>query len=192
MALLAAAIIDTRTTAVLDELQKIIGSSGVGFLFEAMGHRKLLMSTTMYLLKPLLESLSEDEPEFVSVLFNLPVVRFKTVGEIANLRDGTYGLPMTSNFPVADAIVQPDTLIQFTTSPARHQGSLQQLSAIRECLHADASQHRIIFVVPQESIETFRFHPNLSLMRQFVCLADPSVLDKTSLMNKQEKKAWLK
>jgi hypothetical protein len=192
MALLAAAIVDKRTTAVLDELRKIIGSSGAGFLFEATGHRKLLLSTAMYSLKPLFASMPENEPEFGSVLFNLRVFRFKTVSEIANLPNGTYGLPMTANFAVVDAIVQPDTLIQFTTSPKKHEGSLLQLPAIRSHLRAGAEEHRMIFVIPQENIETFRFHADLGDIRQYVCLADPSVLGKTSLMNAKERKAWVK
>ena len=123
---LAAAIIDDHTSDIVDELERVIGKSGVGNLFEAMGHRKFVKSTVPFLLKPLLASLPQDKPVFESAEFKLPVVRFNTVDEICNLPNGTYGLPMGS-FPVIDSIVQPRTLIQFTVSPVMHDVSLVKL-----------------------------------------------------------------
>lgn len=57
---LAAAIIDERTADVVDELEQIIGKSGIGNLFEALSHRKLTKSAVPFLLKPLLTSLDDD------------------------------------------------------------------------------------------------------------------------------------
>ena len=163
----------------------------MGILFEAVGHRKLLKSTVPFLLKPLLSaSLSSTKPAFESAQFNLSVVHIKTVDDIANIPNGTYGVPLTNTFPVADSIIQPDTLIQFTISPEKHKGSLEQLTEIRKCLRALPKGHRIIFVVPPENINTFRYHPKLSGIRQFVCVADPSVVGEQSLMSEKEKKAW--
>ena len=65
---------------------------------------------------------------------NVKKVRFKTVGEIGNLPNGTYGLPMDNNFPVVDAVIQPDTLVQFTTSPEQH--ALQSMMPWRIRAHA--------------------------------------------------------
>jgi len=187
---LATAIVDRRTTDVYEELNRIITSSGVGFLFESIGHRKLLMNTADVLLKPLFASKPDEELHFETARFNLSVVRFKTIDEIGSLPDGTYGLPMTPKFPLIDAVIQPDTLIQFTVSPIKHKGSSQSLSGIRAQLHAPPDQHRLIFVIPRENIETFRFHTDLKEIRQFLCLAETSVVHKSSLLNANEKKAW--
>ena len=190
MGWLAAAIVDDRTADIVNELEGVIGKAGVGMLFETVGHRKLLRSTVHFLLKPLYESLSSTKPAFESAQFNLSVVRFKTVDDIARLPNGTYGVPLTNTFPVADSIIQPDTIIQFTISPEKHKGSLEQLTEIRKCLRALPNDHRIIFVVPPENINTFRYHPKLSGIRQFVWVADPSVVGEQSLMSEKEKKAW--
>jgi hypothetical protein len=187
---LATAIVDRRTTDVYEELNRIITSSGVGFLFESIGHRKLLMNIADVLLKPLFASKPDEELHFETARFNLSVVRFKTIDEIGSLPDGTYGLPMTPNFPLIDAVIQPDTLIQFTVSPIKHKGSSQSLSGIRAQLRAPLDQHRLIFVIPRENIETFRFHTDLKDIRQFLCLAETSVVHKSSLLNANEKKAW--
>ena len=122
--------------------------------------------------------------------FNLPVVRFKTVAEIGILANGTYGLLMDNNVPVVDAVIQPDTLVQFITSPVLHEGSLQKLETIRAQLRASWNDHRIIFVIPREDIETFRYHPQLVDIRQLVCVVDPLVKTERSMMNKEEKKVW--
>ena len=191
MKLLAAAIVDQRTANVVNELEILIGKSGLGNMFEAFGHRKLLMSTVPYLLKPLSASIPKTMPTFRNMTFSLPVVRLKTVDDIQNLPIATYGLPMTSNFPILDAIIQPDTLLQFTISPVQHKGEMGQLSKIRALLQAPMEDHRIIFIIPAKNIETFRYHPNLSDMHQFVCVDDPSVIKNISLMNDDEKKTWM-
>ena len=190
MELLAAAIVDDRTAEVVDELERLIGTAGIGNLFEAIGHRKLLRSTVPFLLKPLLaSSLSPTKPAFERTHFNLSVVRLKTVDDIANLPNGTYGIPLTNTFPVADAIIQPDTIVQFTISPEKHKGSLEQLAEIRKRLWASPNDHRIIFVIPSENVNTFRYHPKLAGIRQLVCAVDPSVMGERSLMSEEEKKA---
>ena len=190
---LAAAIIDERTADIVRELKQIIGESGYGNLFEALGHRKLLKSSEPFLLKPLSASkpVSTPKPKFGSATFNLPVVRFKTVNDIKRLQNGQYGLPMDSNFPVLDAIIQPDTLLQFTISPKKHSGSLEQLPTIRAQLRQkDLIKHRIIFVVTVDNVQTFQYDADLDI-RQFICIAEPSVMDEKLLMNAAEKAAWV-
>ena len=187
---LAAAIVDDRTADIVDELERVIGRAGLGILFETVGHRKLLGSPVSYLLKPLSASLPPTKPAFESAQFNLSVVRIRTVDDIAKLPNGTYGVPFTNTFPVADAIIQPDTIVQFTISPKKHKGSLEQLTEIRKRLRALPNDHRIIFVIPLENINTFQYHPTLAGIRQLVCAADPSVAGEKSLMSEEEIKAW--
>ena len=118
-------------------------------------------------------------------------IRFKTINEIGNLPNGAYGLPLTDQFPIADAIIQPDTLIQFTTSPKKHKGSLTNLTDVRAQLRAPFNEHRLIFVIPKENLDTFVYHTELKDIRQFICLPDPSVMVPKSLMNKTERKRWI-
>ena len=188
---LAAAIVDDRTAGIVEELEEVIGKAGLRILlFESVGYRKLFRITVPFLLKPLSASLSSSKPAFESAQFNLSVVSFKTVDDIAKLPNGTYGVPLTNTFPVGDVIIQPDTIVQFTISPEKHKGSLEQLTEIRKRLRALPKDHRIIFVIPPENINTFRYHPTLADIRQFVCVADSSVVDESSLMSREEKKAW--
>ena len=191
MEFLAGEILESQTTGVFYELKRIVDSSGIGFLFEAIGHRKLLMSTNSFLLKPLFKSLPNEQPKFPVLKFNRSVIRFKMIEEIGNLPDSAYGLPFTDQFPIADAIIQPDTLIQFTTSPKKHTGSLMNLTDIRAQLRAPFNEHRLIFVIPKENLDTFVYHTELKDIRQFICLPDPSVMVPKSLMNKTERKRWI-
>ncbi len=191
MEFLAAAIADDKASNVSGALKQIISAAGMGCLFEALGHRKLLSSTTDFLLKPLQQSMPLDRPMFESAKFKLDVVRFKTIAEIGNLCIGTYGLPMNNNFPLIDAVIQPDTFIQFTVS-LTHKGAVDNLEAMRALLkEKDRSKHRIIFVVPQENALKFKFQSNLCAIRQFVCIGDPSAIDEESLMTDVEKRRWV-
>ena len=188
---LAAAIVEDGTAGIAYELEQVIGKARIRILLlETIGYRKLLRSTVPFLLKPLSASLSPTKPAFESAQFNLSVVRLKTFDDVAKLPNGTYGIPLTNDFPVADAIIQPDTIVQFIISPEKHKGSLEQLTEIRKRLRASPKDHRIIFVIPPENVNTFRYHPTLADIRQFVCVADSSVVDESLLMSREEKRAW--
>ena len=187
----ASEVMEWLSAAIIDEyeLERIIGKSGVEEMFRVIRHRKLLTSTVPYLLKPLSASMSPTMPTFCKMNFNLPVARLKTVDDIQGLPIATYGLPIINNFSMADAIIQPDTILQFTNSPEKYDGEVEHLSKIRAQLKAPMRDHRIIFIIPAQNIETFRYHPQLNDIHQLVCFDDPSVMRK-SLMNNEEKMAW--
>ena len=174
---LAAAMVDNRIADAVDKLERVIGKAVVArSVVKALAHRRLIRSTVPILLKPLSATLSPTKPAFESAQFDLPLVRFKTIDEIKNLPNGTYGLPMDRNFPAVDAVIQPDTLIQIITSPEQQpEESFAKLADIRAHLRASPEDHRIIFVVPPENIQTIRYHPQLEGMRQLVCVIDSSV-----------------
>lgn len=96
---------------------------------------------------------------------------------------------MDTNFPVHDAVIQPDTLLQFTISPEQHKGELEKLPEIRAQLRASPEDHRIIFIIPEKNIKSFRYHPLLANVEnwpdigQLICVADPSVVGEKTLMN---------
>lgn len=191
MEFLAAAIVDDKASDIIGALKQIIGASGIGCLFEALGHRKLLTSSLEFLLKPLLLSIPSERPTFEEASFSLPVVRFRAIAEMRNLPNGTYGLPMNGNFPFLDGVVQPDTFIQYTVS-LNHKGAVDQLDTMREQLREkDRSKHRVVFVVPHNNVRTFKFQSNLATISQFICIDDPSAIDEESLMTEAEKKKWI-
>ena len=188
MQLLAAEIYESRTGDIIKELETIFGRSGMGNAFESTGHRKLVQSTQPFMLKPLISSsFVKNIPSIEEALFNRPVVRFKSIEDIVGLGDGTYGLPLDISFPAVDAILQPDTLLQFTVSPIRHNGNVTRLPEIRDKLNEkDWTKHRIIFVVPEKNLKAFQYHTNLGDICQFVCLAEPSVMS-TEIPNTKKK-----
>jgi hypothetical protein len=51
-----------------------------------------------------------------------------------------------SNFPLIDAVIQPNLLLQFTTAK-RHEGAVDKLDVIRSKLSANREDHMMIFVV---------------------------------------------
>jgi len=190
---LAAAMYNERTPGIYDELNRIFGPGGFGNSFEATGHRKLIKSTVPFLLKRLIPSRSRLRrrlrPKFENATFNLPLVRFKEVAEVENLPDGSYGLPMDINLGGCDAVIQPDTLLEFTTTPKKHVASLKKIADIRAQLRAHPSEHRIIFVIPLANAKTFEYHEDLADIQQFICVDESSVIGEVQLMTNAEKKA---
>ena len=59
---------------------------------------------------------------FPKAQFNLPMYQLCSISDIPTVQhfryrqlpESTHGLPVHESFPVADAIIQPDTLLQFT------------------------------------------------------------------------------
>ena len=100
-------------------------------------------------------------------LSNKKKVIFRTIEEIGQLTPDMYGIPSTSNFPLIDSVLQPDTLFQFTTSN-RHRGSNAKLDEIREHLEEkNLGMHKMIFIVPHENLYSFRTVADLPI-RQYV------------------------
>ena len=192
MGFLAASVQSKNDSTISEELKKLFSTSGVGYLFEAMGHKKLLKSDESYMLKPLLIKLSWPNimPEFPSFSFNYPVSLIRNVEDIGKLPEKYYGLPMTCNFPLVDAIIQPNTLIQFTISPRYHSGAKGCIDKIRDQLTGSRATHQMIFVVPQSSGETFLHQSGLGDILQFMCF-DDFTNSSTVLMSVNERKSWI-
>ena len=81
---------------------------------------------------------------------------------------------------MVDAIIQPDILINFTEDPNGHKGATDKLEAIREQLRErDKNKHKMVFVIPTSSRETFKYQVGLGDIKQFICFPDPSVTFET-------------
>ncbi len=72
--------------------------------------------------------------------------RFHTAKAAGRMDDGVYGMPMIPNFPVADAIIQPNILVQFTISsyrPLRNE-TRPKLEELRRSLKGDRDTHVLL------------------------------------------------
>ena len=191
MHLLAAAITDKRDICIYNDLKEHIGNSGLGVYFKSLGHRKLWNSKNLYMLKPLLKTISSSKPHFPNEInFAYPVTILRNIKDIGSLENERYGFPVFSNFPLVDAIVQPNTLIQFTISPEVHKGACERIEEIRSQLRGNRELHRMVFVVPQTSKNTFRYQKGLGDIQQFMCFDDP-VVSEAILMSGAEERNWI-
>ena len=81
------------------------------------------------------------------------------------LRVGTYGIPFRSNFPLIDAVVQPDILINFTIAKF-HKGAHFALEKLRtNLLEKDRQKHKFIWMV--EDPKNFPKQDGLEGIKQF-------------------------
>ena len=87
-------------------------------------------------------------------------------------------MPVFSNFPLVDAVVQPNVLLQMTVAPDKHKGAVERLNDIRAHLKGDKKTHMMIFVVPYDNLETFQHQNDLGDIKQFIFCPDP-VIDKS-------------
>jgi hypothetical protein len=173
---LAGIITTEREIEISVKLKSIFQASGMGNAFESFGHKKLTQSRSDYIIRPLMLTTRKrkvNDNEIEKVNFNLPIMLIRSISDVAELLVGHYGLPTFSNFPLVDAVIQPDTLIQFTVSPEKHKGAVDRLDDIRNQLSASRDQHRIVFVIPAFNKDSFKYQENLSSIRQYVTFVDP-------------------
>ena len=187
MEVLAIEIYEKRETSMYAEIEKLVGPSGVGNLFESISHAQLSTSKTGFNLIPLHRKGARGVSR-VPVSFTFPehVARLRNVEDISHLSNQSYGLPVTPNFPLVDAIVQPAVLLQMTVSEERHKGAVNRLGDIRGCLQGNPAEHKMVFVVPKKNIKSFKYQEDLSDIPQFVLCPDP-VLN-TVEQNKKRKR----
>eukprot|EP01040_Poterioochromonas_malhamensis_P003125 gene3125-3326_t len=106
--------------------------------------------------------------------WNLPQLRlqkFRRQEDIARLSEGVYGIPYRSNFPLVDAVIQPNILINFTIAKL-HKGANAELESLRGyLLEKDREEHKFIWMV--EDAETFCKQDGLGDIKQYaMCYAE--------------------
>jgi hypothetical protein len=159
MEFLASRIMEERESNIQQLLIQVIGRSMIGNLFEYRGHLLLLKSDRTYRLRGLGQT--------SKALKFRPLIkkRISVLDDISRLERGEYGIPYASNFPLIDAIIQPNILIQFTGTQ-KHRAATHKLSDIRQCLlETEWSKHMLIFIV--EDAENFSKQSNLADIRQY-------------------------
>lgn len=104
----------------------------------------------------------------INIGFNIEIMTRNHFTDISNLPDNTYGVPLFTENHNFDAIIQPDTIIQYMTT-VKHKGDSNELDIIRNMLNDKiTNHHKIIFVVPQNNLNKFKYQKNLSNVNQFV------------------------
>lgn len=72
-----------------------------------------------------------------------------------------------------------------------HKGACERIEEIRSQLRGKRGLHRMVFVVPQTSKNTFRYQNGLGDIQQFMCFDDP-VVSEAILMSGTEESKWMK
>ena len=171
--ILIGSVVEKMDKNLLTVLKGLIGRAGMGCAFENIGHKKLTHSQSVYSLKALNEA-NQKKTEDSSMQCNYPVHLFRTIADIGKLKNKEYGLPVTCNFPLVDAVIQPDTLINFTIANT-HMGAVDKLLDIRKQLHEkDLKKHKFVIVTKYENLESFKYMNKLRDINQYICADDPT------------------
>ena len=109
-------------------------------------------------------------PGFLWAFPPLKLQKFRRQEDIASLTEGSYGIPSRCNFPLIDAIVQPDKLINFTITKL-HKGVHAELEGLRACLvEKDRGKHKFIWMV--DDAKLFSKQERLGDIKQYaMCYA---------------------
>jgi hypothetical protein len=165
-----------------NEIEGLFGGAGRGIAFESLGHKALIANNHEYTAKNLKTQVANNFKQINKSFFNLTRYLIRTVEDIEHLPDNMYGLPVTPNFKLVDAVIQPNILLQFTVSET-HGNDTDDYTEIRSKLRStDPSTHALIFVVPTKvTARTFKpvgIPVNLNCYLMHYDMAAPSVLGK--------------
>ena len=151
-------------------MRNLLTTAGTGYLFESLVHRKFSSSGFTCSLQPLHKKVGRKaDRKLVPLTLGHPIVLFRQISDIKNLKIDQYGLPCIDNFPLVDSVMQPCNLFQVTVSPCSHKGNVSVLQDMRsQLLETDPSKHRMIFVVPRANLKTFQYQEDLGDIAQFV------------------------
>jgi len=183
MCYLAGVILNNQEINLWKTLEYMLGNQVVGVVFESISHKLLTISTNQKLLQIFKKDSRNQNVKYdLTKNFNLPISFIRSVDDIKSLKNEHYGLPIFDNFPLVDAVIQPNILVQYTVSPVLHKGAAEKLTAIRNNLsERNPSKHMMIFVIPISNIKSFQYQVALDI-KQYVT----TVTNITALMNKNQ------
>ena len=161
--ILIGSVVDQIDGNMLKILEELNGSSGMGIAFESVGHKKLTNSKSEYPLFALNKPYQRQNKTVNSSMhFNHPIRLIRNIEDIGMLNENEYGLPMIGNFPLIDAVIQPNKLINFTVS--------NRLLTDWRTVNYNA---RIVIVTKHSNLDTFQYMSDLSAIRQYVTTYEP-------------------
>jgi hypothetical protein len=135
-----------------NELSKLVGGSGQGLWFEAVGHMKLTQTEKEFTAK----ILRKGGRKQLTMAFNIPKVLVRSVDDVATLADHRYGLPIFGNFMLVDTIVKPNIMLQFTVGESHgHVDDIGKWATIRANLGGLRKNDKLIFVIPATNFAKF-------------------------------------
>jgi len=135
-----------------NQLSALVGGSGEGLWFEAVGHVKLTQTDKVFTARPL----KKGRKKTLEMKFNLPKVLIRSVNDIATLPTHRYGLPVFGNFMLVDAIVKPNIMLQFTVGESHgHANDIGKWGDIRQHLGGLRKNDKLIFVIPASNFGKF-------------------------------------
>jgi hypothetical protein len=79
-------------------------------------------------------------------------VFIRSIEDIRHLKEGDYGLLVIPNFPLVDAVIPPNIVLQMTTSQ-QHEGSVKALEPNAASLNLRIDQRSTIYIVPADKVE---------------------------------------
>lgn len=172
--ILIGSVKDKVNDNILKIMDNLFGTSGMGFVFESVGHKKLTRSVSAYRLRGLNKPNQKKKKTVDSTMkCNYPIHLIRTIEDIGSLKVGEYGLPVFTEFPLVDAVIQPDTLINFTISDT-HTGAVDKLNLIRaQLMEKDLNKHKFVIVTKNDNMDNFKYMDDLSDIKQYVTTYDP-------------------
>jgi hypothetical protein len=160
-------------------------------------HRKITTPDFKITLKRLYpDNKASDVKDSMNMSLSFPVTRIHNIDDIRYLKNDRYGLLKLGNYPLVDAVIQPNILIQIATSPKKHSGATKNLQYIRSLLReSDESKHMMIFIVPIENCDSFEYQ-NLEEVKgreiQQYLGTDEDIASIQSLLNPYEQQKYKK
>ena len=154
---LAGCMEDEADATLWNSLKGIFGASGQGNAFESIGHKTLVRTEQPFIATNLKGKKVRNHRTFEGSFFQMPRKLFRDVKDIKGLKDGQYGIPLACNFALVDAVVQPNTLLQFTTAETHGKPSDEEkYKTLRKQLHGKKDTHKLIFIVKKERMDKFK------------------------------------
>jgi hypothetical protein len=136
-----------------NELSTLVGGSGEGLWFEALGHMALTKSNKAYYAK----ILKANGRKRFQLNFNIPKVLIRRLDDIATLANNVYGLPVFGNYMLVDAVIKPNIMLQFTVAESHgHADDIDKWANLRNNVGGSRKDDKLIFVIPFKNFGKFK------------------------------------
>lgn len=175
--LVAGVLSEKMEASLWEALTRLVGGSGKGLFFEAVGHMKLTQTDKEYTSR----ILKKGGRKTFTRKFNFPKVLIRCVDDILGLSDNCYGIPLFGNFMLVDAIIKPNIMLQFTVAVTH--GCLEDVdkwASIRSSLGGIRKNDKLIFVIPASNLGCFTYRGVPSDLECYVMTWEEAVNEKVT------------
>jgi hypothetical protein len=125
--------------------------------FESLGHKTLVATEQSFTATNLKGKKARSLKTCAVNFYQMPRRLFRRVEDIKDLEIGQYGIPLSCNFSLVDAVIQPDILLQFTIARTHGKPSDEEkYKALRKQLKGHMKMHKLIFVLKSENLDGFK------------------------------------